>query len=203
MGAVAMATSDSGMLSRGRVALGIRLSFVVSGLLLVGGLLLSLAPMPEPVTLQDIARVAARQPQDPGAMVVAYDDLATERGDPFQFKETNRAPVEFRSEAATQVEQHTGAGSLRPQPDIDQLALVGTAPGNRRAFAVFNDQRHGLTFVAPEGAMVRNAVLEAVYVDHVVLDLDGEQLAVYLTQVPGSEALLDSLFQGRVGGLDE
>ena len=39
--------------------------------------------------------------------------------------------------------------------------------------------------------------------DHVVLDLDGEQLAVYLTQVPGSEALLDSLFQGRVGGLDE
>lgn len=185
-----MAETERRRLTRGQAALLSRLSGLIGVLLLLGGILTILAPLPESLAPNEIAKAVAPRPEPRAAVFPRYDELTSERADPFELGELRRVEVSFAPLASESGRDQTGEASPPPppQPDTDQLELVGTAPGSRRGFAVFADRRNGLTFVVAQGQPVRNAVLKAVLPDRAVLALGQEESAIGLTPVPGSEA---------------
>ncbi len=193
-------------LTRGQALLLIRLSTLIGILLVLGGVLVLLAPLPGTDAGQEITKAVPRRSAPEVPDFPRYAGFISPRGDPFAFKQRRQPmpPVQVVDPEPEQVIKPVVIDSPALLPDTDQLELVGTAPGTRRAYAVFIDQRNGLTSIIAEGQDVRNAVLESVSADNVVLTLGERSISLKLTPIPGSDRLTHGLrrYQGEGLGND-
>ncbi len=192
-----MADPEHRRLTRGQAFRLIRLSTLIGVLLVLGGVLVLLAPLPGTDAAREITKAVPRRspPEIPG--FPRYADFISERGDPFAFKQRQHPmpPAQGVDPEPEPLKKPVVIDLPPPLPDTDQLELVGTAPGTRGAYAVFTDQRNGLTSIVAEGQGIRNAVLETVSADNAVLTLGERSISLELTPIPGSAQLTHGLRQ--------
>ena len=186
-------------LTHGRAAWLIRLVGLVSLLFALAGAALLLAPVPRPPPPAEVTRAVPRLPADEPLLFAQYGELKAERGTPFAFQELAVAEVALRSQepesAPTPTPTPTPTPAPAPAPNTEGLTLIGTAPGSARGYAVLSDQQSGLVSTVARGDLVRDAVIEEIYPDRVVLVLGGERAELRLAALPGSENL-DRQLQG-------
>ena len=169
----------------------IRLLGLASLLLAAGGAMSWLAPLPPAPAANEAAvvRAAARLPAENVLLIPKYAELRAERATPFEFLALNRADVALRAPPDAPSADAPPVPPPAPAPDIDGLTLIGTAPAGAGGFAVLSDSRSGRLATVARGDTVRDAVVESIHAERIVLALGERRARIELVPVRGSDNL--------------
>ena len=179
-------------LTQGKGRALIRLLSLLSLILFAAGGLLHIAPLEEPSS-SELAIATSRSAGPPPLQFTRFIELRGSRPSLFEFGELQRASVQWREKKQPEpavpvqpVESPAPVEPPRPAPDTAGLELVGTVPGSGRAFALISDANNQRVHTVSRGEIFRNATVEQILTDRVILVLNGQRAELVLTTLGDS-----------------
>ncbi|WP_143814604.1 hypothetical protein [Magnetofaba australis] len=147
----------------------------------------------EPVTTEKIDVIPAAQREITDAFYGAPQFAAlisAQRTSPFEFDRHQLRDITLRPVVVAPTKTETKSAPPPPpppKPDIQGLALLGSMPGERISYALISDSRQGgVTLVVTPGQSLRNAQVEQVLPDRVIVALGEQRETLRLPKVRGS-----------------